>query len=95
MDDHTLTGAKLAALGATDEQIVDMGPTLARVCSERADAAIMAAKYDAVCERFADLYREVVILRRQVGILEGQLHDRDARIAELKAKLHTEETDRG
>ncbi|GAA1457619.1 hypothetical protein NE857_21475 [Nocardiopsis exhalans] len=87
MADHTLTPAQISALGATPDQIAAIGPTLARVRAERADAGIMSAKYDALCERFAGLHYEAVFLRRRAEALEDQLRDRDTRITEVEAEI--------
>lgn len=75
MADHTLT----------PEQIAMIDASVARVRAERADAGIMSAKYDAVCERLAELHDESVGRLRRIQALEDQLRDRDAELACTRA----------
>lgn len=62
MTEHTLTPAEIASIRAT----VD------RVHRERADAPTMAAKYDAACERIAELLDEMTQQRHRVRELEEE-----------------------
>ncbi|MGW9637464.1 hypothetical protein [Nocardiopsis alba] len=56
--------------------------TVARVHRERADAGIMAARYDEACFRIGEMHDEIVRLRRQVQALEDRLSDGERRLRE-------------
>lgn len=68
----------------TPAQRDSIDATVTRVHRERADAGIMAARYDEACARIAEQHDEIVRQRRRIEALEDQLHDRDA---DLRAQL--------
>jgi hypothetical protein len=75
--DHTLTPAQRDAIDAT----------VTRVHRERSDAGVMAAKYDAACERISEMHDEIVRRGFQIEALEDKLRDRDASIRALEAEI--------
>lgn len=65
----------MADRALTPDEIALIDATVVRVNAERADAATMAARYDAACVRIAEQHDEIVNLRRRVQFLEDQLAD--------------------
>lgn len=65
----------MADCALTPDEITFIDATVDRVNAERADAATMAARYDAACVRIAEQHEENVKLRRRIEALEDQLAD--------------------
>ncbi|SIO86953.1 hypothetical protein [Nocardiopsis sp. JB363] len=75
----------MADRALTPDEIALIDATVDRVNTECADAATMAARYDAACVRLAEQHDENVKIRRRIEALEDQLADARAKTARESA----------